>query len=472
MRMGRLPFLNRAAELGRLRKRLRARSASLAVLYGRRRCGKSRLVQEVLRSLPGVYFLADQRESPLQRRALAREIARLIPGFDRVEYPGWDELFERLRADAPRGMVLALDELPFLVERAPELPSILQKHVDSVRTPLHLILCGSSQRMMLGLTLDASAPLYGRAQELMRILPLGIEEIPRAFRVRGADACLRLYAFYGGVPRYWELAREERDALAALERHVFDPLGVLHREPERLLADDLRDQVQAASVLSLVGQGCHRSSEIAGRLGVPATSLSRPLARLVELGFLAREVPFGASPRDSKKSLYRVADPFLRLWYRFVQPNASRLEAGGLTDVMRDVRGELEQHVGEIWEQLVRERLPRLEIAGRRFEAGARWWGGGLDGKPLELDVVASAVGDPGTLLVGEAKLRCSAREVERALASLARKSAQCPALQGKTIHHVVFAANAERARSVVTAEDIVASATARPRPATRRPRA
>jgi len=456
--VSRLPFLNREPELQRLRARLRGTSASLVVLYGRRRCGKSRLVDEALKSLPSVYFLADQREAPLQRQALAREIARLVPGFDRVEYPGWDELFERFRADAPRGAVLALDELPFMVERAPELPSILQKHVDSVRRPIHLVVCGSSQRMMLGLTLDASAPLYGRAQELMRILPLGIEQIPRAFRVRDAGASLQLYAFYGGVPRYWELAREERDPLAGLQRHVFDPLGVLHREPERLLADDLRDQVQAASVLSLVGQGCHRSSEIAARLGVPATSLSRPLARLVELGFLSREVPFGASPRDSKKSLYRVADPFLRLWYRFVQPNASRLESGAVDEVMRGLRSELDQHVAEVWEQLARERLPRLRIAGKRFEPGARWWGGGLDRKPIELDVVANAVDDPNVVLVGEAKLRCSARDIDRLLADLARRAAQCPALEGKTIHPVVFAANAERHRSVVTAEQLIAA--------------
>ena len=431
------------------------------MLYGRRRCGKSRLVEEALKGLSAVYFLADQREAPLQRRALAREIGRLIPGFERVEYPGWDELFERFRADAPRGAVLALDELPFLVDRAPELPSILQKHVDSVRTPLHLVLCGSSQRMMLGLTLDADAPLYGRAQELMRIVPLGIEEVPRAFRIRDSFEVLRRYAFYGGVPRYWELAREERDAVAGLRRHVLDPLGVLHREPERLLADDLRDQVQAGSVLSLVGQGCHRSSEIAGRLGVPATSIARPLSQLVELGFLAREVPYGASPRDSKKSLYRVADPFLRLWYRVVQPNASRLEAGGVNNIARELREDLDHHVGEVWEQLVRQRLPRLRVGKTRFEAGMRWWGGGLDGKPLELDIVADAADTRDTVLVAEAKLRVSSRDIERILRDLARKSAQCPALRGKTVRHAIFAAVAtEPHPAVLTAADVIRAAT------------
>lgn len=93
-----------------------------------------------------------------------------------------------------------------------------------------------------------------------------------------------------------------------------------------------------ASILALVGQGCHRPSEIAGRLGVRATDLSRSLALLLELDLLRREVPFGEPPRSSKRALYRIADPFLRTWYRFVEPNRSRLGAGLLSLVGAEVQ--------------------------------------------------------------------------------------------------------------------------------------
>ena len=154
-----LPFLNRTAELKRLEKALTAKSPSLVCLYGRRRCGKSRLLQQALVGKPHVYFVGDEREASLQRQALSTEIARLIPGFEQVTYHSWDDLLQRWYKDAPSSAVLALDEFPFLAMSSPELPGILQKHIDKEATkPVHICLCGSSQRMMYGLVMDAPRP--------------------------------------------------------------------------------------------------------------------------------------------------------------------------------------------------------------------------------------------------------------------------------------------------------------------------
>src|SRR5262245_38470889 len=126
----RLPFLNRDEEAARLRRLVASREGSLGVLYGRRRCGKSRLLREVLPAEEQVYYVCDERESALQRASLATEIARLLPGFDQVTYPDWDALFFRFWNEARPGTVLALDELPALVEAAREVPSVLQKYLD------------------------------------------------------------------------------------------------------------------------------------------------------------------------------------------------------------------------------------------------------------------------------------------------------------------------------------------------------
>src|SRR5947209_13033527 len=142
----RLPFLDRDEEAARLTRLLESREGSLAVLYGRRRCGKSRLLREVLPPEHSIYYVGDEREGPLQRASLAAEIARLLPGFDRVSYPDWDALFARYWSAAAPGTALALDELPALVAVARELPSLLQKYID--RFPerrLHVLLAGSSQ---------------------------------------------------------------------------------------------------------------------------------------------------------------------------------------------------------------------------------------------------------------------------------------------------------------------------------------
>ena len=427
------PFLDRMEERARLARLLACPDTALGVVYGRRRLGKSRLLTESLPAGRAVYFVGDGRGPALLRAALAAEIARLLPGFDRATYGDWGALLDRWVADAPRGAVLVLDEFPELAAASPELPSLLQKLVDRrTQKPVHLLLAGSSQRMMQGLVLDRSAPLFGRATELLRLEPLPCGWIGTALGIAGKPQAIEAYAVWGGVPRYWELAAGHASLADAIRDLVLSPLGVLHDEPAALLLDDLRDTIQAASILSLVGRGAHRLSEIAGRLDRPTTSLSRPVQRLVELGLLRRDVPHGASPRDSKRTLYRVADPFLRFWFRFVEPNRSRLEARQAAPVAREVMRGLGAHVAEIWEELARATVPRLELGGRTWGPASSWWGPGIDRRPLEVDVMATSL-DGRALLLGEAEWGPRANPAAL-LAELRRKAPLLHQAQGKEI--------------------------------------
>jgi len=122
----RLKFLNREEELSRLERAFAKPEGNLVCLYGRRRCGKSRLLREALKGRDAVYYVGDDRTGVLQRRSLARAIADLVPGFEKVDYPDWEALLERWWRDGPAGAVLALDEFPALAVVAPELPSLLQ----------------------------------------------------------------------------------------------------------------------------------------------------------------------------------------------------------------------------------------------------------------------------------------------------------------------------------------------------------
>jgi uncharacterized protein len=463
-----LPFLDRSAELARLRSALASEDDALVCLYGRRRLGKSRLIRELLGDGPAVYYVGDARDASVQMDALAREVGRLVPGFGAVSYPGWTELFERFWRDAPPGAPLVVDEFPSLVAVSPELPSVLQKICDRPSGRRRkTLLCGSSQRMMLGLLLDATAPLFGRAREILKIEPLEIGWLPGALPVRDAAEVVERWAFWGGVPRYWELAREHTSHAEAVRALLLDPLGVLHREPERLLLDEMADATRAASILALIGQGSHRLSEIAGRLGQPATSLARPLARLVELGFVLREVPFGESERDSKRSLYRIADPFLRSWFRFVEPNRSRLALGRLRAVEADMRSDMPAHVGQAWEEIVRRSVPRLGLGGETFGPASRYWGRDRAGAMTEIDVVSASEQNPGHLLVGEAKASCSDAEVERFAAALASRARAIPSFADRTLTVALFVGRLSRPPrqrrrptvpagvAVVTAEDV-----------------
>jgi uncharacterized protein len=428
-----LPFLDRYEETARFQRLIDRAEGSLGVIYGRRRCGKSRLLREILPPERAVYYVGDDREGTLQRASLATEIGRLLPGFERVAYPDWDTLLARWWQEARSGTVLALDELPSLVAVAPELPSLLQKHLDRESgRGIHLLLSGSSQRMMQGLVLDRTAPLFGRASEILKISPLPVGWIEEALDLRAPERAVEAYSVWGGTPRYWELARDHPDLPAAVRSLVLSPLGVLFEEPSRLLLDDMRDTTQAASILSLIGQGCHRISEIAARLGKPVTALSRPLQRLQDMDLVTRELPFGEEPRSSKRTLYKISDPFLRFWFRHVEGNRSRLGAGQVAAVEEEIGQRLGHHIGEIWEELARASVPRLNPGGKTWGPAGRWWGPGLDRQPLEVDLVAHSH-DGGSLLIGEVKW-AAPRDAGRLLAELEAKARRLPLAEGREV--------------------------------------
>ena len=433
-----LPFLDRADERAALGQFVSGREGGFGVLFGRRRCGKSRLLQESLPSGRSIYYVGDDREGAVQRVALAAEIGRRLPGFDAVRYPDWDALLSRFFREAPAGSVLALDEFPALVRAAGELPSVLQKHLD--RRPLttvHVVVAGSSQRLMQGLVLDRAAPLFGRATAIIPVHPLPAGWIQNALPVRDPREAIEAFAVWGGVPRYWELAADHASLPQAVRALVLSPLGVLHDEPSRLLLDDLRDTTQAASLLSLVARGSHRLSEIAGRIEKPATSLGRPMQRLLDLGLVHREMPFGSSLRDTKRTLYKVSDPFLRYWFRYVEPAWSRLEARQFEAVAADIGGTFAHHVAGVWEDLARASVARLSAFGHAWRPASRWWGTGLDGQPMEIDVVAES-DDESSLLLGEAGWTRAGDAASR-LAALRRKAEAFPLRGGRTVRLALF---------------------------------
>jgi len=436
-----LHFLNRTDEQKRLARALSTDGGALAVVYGRRRCGKSTLIQRVVGN-SGVYYLADQKETSLQLRDLAVEIDRLIPGFSSAAYSGWDALLSTLNSRLTRRISLFLDEVPYLVQLSPELPSILQKYIDQPGAKkINIVLCGSSQRMMHGLVLDKAAPLYGRAIEILKIKPLNAGWIRPGLKLKSVEA-VEAFSVWGGVPRYWELAAQFVKLEDAVSELILDPNGVLHEEPMRLLMDDMRSAVQPYSLLSVIGQGCHRLSEIAGRLGKPSTSILRPLLQLVDLGYVRRETPYGENSKSTKRALYKLDDPFLIFYFKFLQPNKSQLEVRAISSVMTKIRGQFQQHVSGIWEELARASVSSCLIGGCEWGVARRWWGPGIDGTMVEIDGVAESL-DGKALLVGEAKWSDAQLPVAELNDRLLSKAKNCAFARGRRLVPVIWSKHA-----------------------------
>jgi len=194
-------------------------------------------------------------------------------------------------------------------------------------------------------------------------------------------------------------------------------------------------------------------------MGKPATSLTRPLAVLLELGLVRREIPFGCPERNSKRSLYKIADPFMRFWLRYVEPNRSLLESGKINTVVDSIKRSLPMHAAGIWEELARSSVTRLSINKRLWGPASRFWGKTDTGECVEIDIVAASLDNTNDILVGEAKHTCSGKDVSRLLYELKDKADRCKVFKGKNIISVLWIMKPPKGfPEIVSGEDVVAA--------------
>ena len=403
-----MEFIDRKKEFERLQKSLNREKPQFIVVYGRRRIGKSTLIKKVMDFSRGdIYFLADKTSEPSQRQLISATIDMTIEGFATANYPTWESLLLSLNRSIDHRITVCLDEFPYLVKSCPALPSIIQKLLDDKKLKYDLIICGSSQQMMQGFVLDSKEPLYGRADEIIKMKPIAPAFVSQALRCDAAQA-VREYAVWGGVPRYWEL-RENYDSLYdAIEHLLLTSEGTLYDEPSKLLYDEMRDTIQASSILSFIGNGANKLSEIAARAEKQATDITPQLSRLKELGFINKEIPFGESEKKSKKGLYHISDPLLRFHYRYVIPYRSLIELGNSQAVLNVFKNGENDYVSRTWEELCRNHITAHGLDGIMYQMASRWWGSYYNEEkqqylPVELDVVAESF-DGKHLFLGECK--------------------------------------------------------------------
>lgn len=404
-------FIDRIEEMERLARLVRARKGGFAAIWGRRRIGKSELLKEWCRRFSGIYTVADQSLPSVQRASFALALSEHFKGFADVTYPSWKVLFSALSRRAAEENwhgPLVMDEFPYWVEADVSLPSVMQNWIDGEkdRDGIVCAIAGSVQHMMQGLVLDADSPLYGRVDEKIKLFPIDIGFIKEALHLETAIDAVKAYSVWGGVPRYWVAAEKfGADINRAIDELALNPLGIFHEEPASLLQSEIPNAISLKPYLDAIGLGVNRASEIAGRLGVPATGLPRPLARLTEIGLVKRELPFGESEKNSKRSLYRLSDPFCRFWFSVMATRRSVFDSAP-ESVRLAIWSRYEQQVFSVaWEDLSRSFVARSRrlrhIAGNSgyWLPAGRWW----HKTEPEWDVV-SVNGDGSRVLLGEAK--------------------------------------------------------------------
>lgn len=437
-----MEFLDRKEELAELRRILSHDTPPrFVVVFGRRRLGKSTLIKKVLNS-DDIYYMAGDFIDTVQLDMLKNQLAEKFPEIALANYANWEDLFKMLNKLADNQFTLCLDEFPYMVKHSPELPSIIQRLVDSKAMKFNLVICGSSQRMMQNMILSQSEPLFGRAQAIIDVRPIPISYLQEALHT-DAIATVEEYSVWGGVPRYWELREEYSNLKEAIKATMLSPTAVLYDEPKRLFLDDMMATVQSESLMSIVAAGANRLSEIAARMGREATALSAPIDRLIQMNYLRREIPYGESPKKSKKSIYRINDPMMDFYYTYIIPNMSSIGRGRRSFVIEQIESTFSDYVSRHWEHLCREAVSGNMIFGNRWDESSRWWGPvKVNGEyhPMEFDVIANSF-DGKYLLVGECKWTNPeiATELRKKLID---KASKLPFAKDKEIVPVLFLKN------------------------------
>lgn len=441
-----MEFVDRNKEQKRLEKTFGSESSKFVVIYGRRRLGKSTLLKRVITE-SDIYFEAGRQETQVQISLLAGTIANLYSGFDMPLYPSWESVLMALNRVCKDKTVLVLDEFPYIVEKDPSLPSVLQNLIDSGALRYHLVICGSSQRMMQHFVLDKADPLYGRADEKINLRPIRPQHWQEAMRL-DAVSTIEEYSVWGGVPRYWALREDYSSQMEAIDQLVLDEHGILFSEPAALFIDETSDIAPFQSIMTAIGHGNTRYSAVASVVGKKTTEISKPLSALTEMSYISKEVPFGESEDKTKKTLYVIDDNFMAFYYTFIEPHRSMLALGRTAFVMQKIESGFPAFVGNVWERLCLAAVSGNQLFGHTWNMARRWWGKTpvyeagrktpIGFEELEFDVVAEAADDKDTILVGECKWK-SADYADRLLMKLKAKTEKAPFAQGKNIVYVLF---------------------------------
>jgi AAA+ ATPase superfamily predicted ATPase len=392
-----MPFVNREMELRWLANRWKAGPGQLLIVYGRRRVGKTELLKQFIRDKPAVYVLADRRP---ERDQLKEVAARLGAHFGdafigRKGFQDWLEAFEYLKAELSgkrargnRRLLLVLDEYPYLVENNQAASSLFQKGWDETLRylPLWLVLCGSSMAMMESETLIQRAPLYGRRTGDLLVRPLDFSGVRQFLPKRWSfERCVAIYAILGGMPGYLRQFDPSTGLEENLRERILAPGAFLFREVDFLLKEELREPRNYLAILRAIGQGKRKFGEIINDTGLSKNVLHKYLQVLENLQLIEREVPVTEEPAHrSRRSLYRLQDPFVAFWFDCVYPFASDLELGETGPALRRVRELLPHLLGRAYERIAREMIRRSQALPFPPLRVGRWW----DGQD-EIDVVA-----------------------------------------------------------------------------------
>lgn len=401
-------FVGRKNELNQLEELYSRDSFQFVVVYGRRRVGKTSLINRFIQHKDAIFYTGIESNEKQNLENFSKSIytylnMTILNAIFQDFYSALEYIFE---LSLKQRLILVIDEYPYLAKASPSFASILQALIDKYKdtSKLFLILCGSSMSFMENHVLGYKAPLYGRRTAQFKILPFDFFELRDYFHGFSNQDLVAIYGMVGGTPQYLLQMNDKLSIEENIKNTFLNITHPLFEEPNNLLKQEVREQAKYNSIISIVANGATRLNEIADKAGEETSSCSVYLNNLISLGIIKKETPF--QENTTRKTIYVIDDNMFRFWYRFIPENMSFITRGLSEIAYEHIEKQLPTYLGATFEEICKQYLWKIRKDNEclvSFTDIGRWWGNDPINKcEAEIDIMGSD--DKGNLLLCECK--------------------------------------------------------------------
>ncbi len=391
-------FIGRKRELNDLKQRYENGKFEFAVMYGRRRVGKTTLINEFVKDKEVIFYTGIEGNEKENLEGLSKSIYSLSQDFADTSssFASFQEALETaFRIGEKRRIVFVIDEYPYIAGSYKALSSILQILIDRNKnaSKMFLILCGSSLSFMENQVLGYKSPLFGRRTCQYKIMPFDYFETKDYYNKFSNTDLAVIYGITGGIPLYMSLMNDNLSVEENIKTNFLVPNAYLFEEPSNLIKQECRDPAQYNSIIKAIATGSSRMSEICSKTGLDTGLTTSYLNKLMSLGIVKKEMPFGTD--SSRKTIYALEDSMFRFWYRFIPDNLATINRS-LTDIVyKKIALQITSFMGGVFEEICKQYLWELNRQGKAvvtFTDLGRWWGNDPKNKcEAEIDIIGTA---------------------------------------------------------------------------------
>lgn len=407
-------FIGRQIELKNLERMYQSSKFEMAVVYGRRRVGKTSLIKEFINDKPAIYIQGVEATEEVNLRFLSNAILN-FENPDRANthrsFFDFKEAFEEVQDIANRQkekLVFVLDEYPYFAESDQAISSILQYEIDHLykeNNNIMLILCGSSMSFMEHQVLGYQSPLYGRKTGQFKIRPFDIFDTKKMLPKVSNEDLMAYYGITDGIPQYLSFIDQTKTVAENITDMFLNQNSPLQDEPNILLQEELRKPATYFSILNALAHGKNKNSQISQAIGLKGNnSISTYLNNLIDLEIIERKSPIFEN--NTRKSIYAFKDNMFKFWFKFIAEAQNEIALERTQGLLQAIMDELPRFLGPVFEQASKDWLWQQEDLPFFPKKIASWWGNNpIKHRQEEIDIVAINHSDDEAI-VGECKWR------------------------------------------------------------------